>query len=35
VANLSKLQRALVSVSDKAGLVDFAKGLSAAGLEIL
>jgi phosphoribosylaminoimidazolecarboxamide formyltransferase/IMP cyclohydrolase len=35
VANLSKLQRALVSVSDKAGLVEFAKGLSAAGLEIL
>jgi phosphoribosylaminoimidazolecarboxamide formyltransferase/IMP cyclohydrolase len=35
VANLSKLQRALVSVSNKAGLVDFAKGLSAAGLEIM
>ncbi|HVX93489.1 MAG TPA: bifunctional phosphoribosylaminoimidazolecarboxamide formyltransferase/IMP cyclohydrolase [Polyangia bacterium] len=35
MANLSKLQRALVSVSNKAGLVDFAKGLSAAGLEIL
>jgi phosphoribosylaminoimidazolecarboxamide formyltransferase/IMP cyclohydrolase len=35
VANLSKLSRALVSVSNKAGLVDFAKGLSAAGLEIL
>jgi phosphoribosylaminoimidazolecarboxamide formyltransferase/IMP cyclohydrolase len=35
VANLSKLQRALVSVSNKAGLVDFARGLSAAGLEIL
>jgi phosphoribosylaminoimidazolecarboxamide formyltransferase/IMP cyclohydrolase len=35
VANLSKLQRALVSVSNKAGLVEFAKGLSAAGLEIL
>jgi phosphoribosylaminoimidazolecarboxamide formyltransferase/IMP cyclohydrolase len=35
VANLSKLERALVSVSNKAGLVDFAKGLSAAGLEIL
>ena len=29
------LQRALVSVSNKAGLVDFARGLSAAGLEIL
>jgi phosphoribosylaminoimidazolecarboxamide formyltransferase/IMP cyclohydrolase len=35
VANLSKLSRALVSVSNKAGLVDFARGLSAAGLEIL
>jgi phosphoribosylaminoimidazolecarboxamide formyltransferase/IMP cyclohydrolase len=35
VANLSKLSRALVSVSDKSGLVDFARGLSAAGLEIL
>jgi phosphoribosylaminoimidazolecarboxamide formyltransferase/IMP cyclohydrolase len=35
VANLSKLQRALVSVSNKAGVVDFAKGLAAAGLEIL
>jgi phosphoribosylaminoimidazolecarboxamide formyltransferase/IMP cyclohydrolase len=35
VANLSKLQRALISVSKKEGLVDFAKGLSAAGLEIL
>ncbi|HVZ73255.1 MAG TPA: bifunctional phosphoribosylaminoimidazolecarboxamide formyltransferase/IMP cyclohydrolase [Polyangia bacterium] len=35
MANLSKLSRALVSVSNKAGLVDFAKGLSAAGLEIL
>ena len=35
MANLSKLSRALVSVSDKSGLVDFAKGLSAAGLEIL
>jgi phosphoribosylaminoimidazolecarboxamide formyltransferase / IMP cyclohydrolase len=35
VANLSKLSRALVSVSNKAGLVDFARGLSAAGLELL
>ena len=35
MANLSKLSRALISVSNKAGLVDFAKGLSAAGLEIL
>jgi phosphoribosylaminoimidazolecarboxamide formyltransferase/IMP cyclohydrolase len=35
VANLSKLSRALISVSNKAGLVDFARGLSAAGLEIL
>ena len=35
MANLSKLQRALISVSKKDGLVDFARGLSAAGLEIL
>jgi phosphoribosylaminoimidazolecarboxamide formyltransferase/IMP cyclohydrolase len=35
VANLSKLQRALVSVSNKAGVVELARGLSAAGLEIL
>jgi len=35
VANLSKLSRALISVSNKAGLVDFARGVSAAGLEIL
>ncbi|HEX4404562.1 MAG TPA: bifunctional phosphoribosylaminoimidazolecarboxamide formyltransferase/IMP cyclohydrolase [Polyangia bacterium] len=35
MANLSKLSRALVSVSNKAGLVEFAKGLSAVGLEIL
>jgi phosphoribosylaminoimidazolecarboxamide formyltransferase/IMP cyclohydrolase len=35
VANLSKLQRALVSVSNKAGLVELARGLSAAGLELL
>ena len=35
MANLSKLSRALISVSNKAGLVEFSKGLSAAGLEIL
>ena len=35
MANLSKLSRALISVSNKAGLVDFARGVSAAGLEIL
>ena len=29
------VQRALISVSDKTGLVDFAKGLSALGIEIL
>jgi phosphoribosylaminoimidazolecarboxamide formyltransferase / IMP cyclohydrolase len=31
----AKPQRALISVSDKTGIVDFAKRLSAAGLEIL
>ena len=35
MANLSKLSRALISVSDKAGLVELARGLAAAGLEIL
>jgi phosphoribosylaminoimidazolecarboxamide formyltransferase / IMP cyclohydrolase len=34
-ANLSKLTRALISVSDKAGLAEFARGLVDAGLEIL
>ena len=29
-----KIERALVSVSDKSGLVDFARGLVAAGVEI-
>ena len=29
-----RIQRALVSVSDKLGLADFARGLSAAGVEI-
>ena len=30
-----KIKRALISVSDKTGLVDFAKGLSQYGVEIL
>ena len=30
-----KIRRALISVSDKAGIVDFAKALAAAGVEIL
>ncbi len=30
-----KIQRALISVSDKTGLVDFARGLAAVGVEIL
>ena len=30
-----KIQRALISVSDKTGIVDFAKGLAALGVEIL
>ncbi|WP_425395755.1 bifunctional phosphoribosylaminoimidazolecarboxamide formyltransferase/IMP cyclohydrolase [Aeoliella sp.] len=30
----SKIERALLSVSDKTGLVDFAKGLAAAGVEL-
>jgi len=32
---LAKISRALISVSDKTGVVDFARRLSAAGLEIL
>ena len=32
---MSKIQRALVSVSKKDGLIDFAKGLSEMGVEIL
>ncbi|MCU0852754.1 MAG: bifunctional phosphoribosylaminoimidazolecarboxamide formyltransferase/IMP cyclohydrolase [Thermoplasmata archaeon] len=32
---MSKVRRALVSVSDKTGLVEFAKGLSELGIEIL
>jgi phosphoribosylaminoimidazolecarboxamide formyltransferase/IMP cyclohydrolase len=32
---MSKVKRALVSVSDKTGLVEFAKGLSELGIEIL
>src|SRR5690606_10110394 len=30
----SKIERALLSVSDKTGLVEFAKGLAAAGVEL-
>ena len=30
-----KIQRALISVSDKTGIVDFARELSARGVEIL
>lgn len=33
--NLSKIKRALISVSDKTGLAEFAKGISALGVEIL
>jgi len=32
---MSKIKRALVSVSDKTGLVEFARGLSESGIEIL
>ncbi len=32
---LAKISRALISVSDKTGVVDFARRLSGAGLEIL
>src|SRR4030066_2409803 len=32
---MSKVKRALVSVSDKTGLVEFAKGLQELGIEIL
>src|SRR4030067_422026 len=32
---MSKVKRALISVSDKTGLVDFAKGLADLGIEIL
>ena len=34
-APVMKIQRALLSVSDKSGLLDFARGLSALGVEIL
>jgi phosphoribosylaminoimidazolecarboxamide formyltransferase/IMP cyclohydrolase len=30
-----KIQRALISVSDKTGIVEFARGLAAQGVEIL
>src|SRR5580765_4126660 len=32
---MSRIQRALVSVTDKTGIADFARGLSALGIEIL
>ena len=32
---MAKIQRALLSVSDKTGLVDFAKILAAAGVELI
>ena len=32
---MTQIKRALVSVSDKTGVVEFAKGLSEAGVEIL
>jgi phosphoribosylaminoimidazolecarboxamide formyltransferase/IMP cyclohydrolase len=32
---MGKVKRAIVSVSDKAGVVSFAKGLSQMGVEIL
>jgi phosphoribosylaminoimidazolecarboxamide formyltransferase / IMP cyclohydrolase len=35
MTNLAKVSRALISVSDKTGVVDLARRLSAAGLEIL
>ena len=34
-ADLIKVRRALISVSDKAGIVDFARGLAARGVELL
>jgi phosphoribosylaminoimidazolecarboxamide formyltransferase / IMP cyclohydrolase len=34
-APIMKIQRALVSVSDKTGILDFARGLSAMGIELL
>ena len=32
---MEKIQRALISVSDKTGIADFAQGLNALGIEIL
>ena len=32
---MEKIARALLSVSDKTGLVDFARGLSARGVELI
>ena len=34
-AGLAPLRRALISVSDKTGIVEFAKALAAGGVEIL
>jgi len=33
--DLVRVRRALLSVSDKSGLVDFARGLAAAGIELV
>ncbi len=33
--HLAKIKRAVISVSDKSGIVDFAKDLSAAGVDII
>ena len=35
MTNLYPVRRALISVSDKTGLIDLAKALSAGGIEIL
>ncbi len=35
MSNLRKVSRALISVSDKTGIVEFARGLSAQGVELL
>ena len=35
MSDLKKVSRALISVSDKTGIVDFARALTAHGVEIL
>ncbi len=35
MTDLAPLRRALISVSDKTGLIDFAKGLAAHGVQLL